>query len=83
MIVDPKSRDNQLNLRRNLFGVYFFTLCFYTYYFFASRFYTYKLFNLLKSTRCAARRRRPADGQAHVRGMGMIINIAWRRAAPA
>jgi hypothetical protein len=49
MTVDLKSRDNQLNLRRNLSGIYFFTLCFYTYYFFTSNFYTYNIFNLLKS----------------------------------
>jgi hypothetical protein len=84
MIVDPKPRGNQLNLRRNISGIYFFTLCFYTYYFFACYFDTYQFFNLLKSACWATRCRGPEGSWSHhVRGMGMIINTAWRRAAPA
>jgi hypothetical protein len=63
MTVDPKSRDSQLNLRRNLSGEYFFTLCFYTYYFFASNIYTYNFFNLLKSL-CGYREAPAAGGIA-------------------
>jgi hypothetical protein len=82
MIVDLRLSANQLNQRRNLSGVYFFTLCFYTYCFFASYFYAHKLFNLLKSAGSAAQLRRAAR-RGHMRGTVMTGTMVWRRAAPA
>jgi hypothetical protein len=89
MRVDPKPADNLLKARRNLSGVYFFTLCFYAYYFFASHFYTYNFFDLLKSVTWVARRRKPiaVNGKARdrkqtARGTGMTSTIGWGSTAP-